>query len=371
VDKLVLVDTHANPDTQRDSLAPDISVYAPDNVPDADAKTDFSKMELFVEFKFAEISDPFRDPPQPRAENFRFENDSEVSQLNRGQLCSYTAAHVGSQFRVHTFTLSICGRFARFIRWDRSGATVTQSFDYIKEPHILASFFWRYAHLNQSQRGYDASVSPASPEDLQQIQHVEHRLRKDNPAHREFRIIMVPDRDDSKVETPFIISFPPKYTARSPFGRATRPMLAFNMETRKIVFLKDYWRAVVDGMEKEGDIYALLESKGVPNIAPFGQGNDVRDHMTLTHTLRNEEWACWSRVMVLLSQYRMSLDVVARHLVLFKSSKEFVSAIADAMAGKTSFADFDHITNFSPPQHINMPISTLMSFIVTSVRVTS
>jgi len=371
VDKLVLVDTHANPDTQRDSLAPDISVYAPDNVPDADAKTDFSKMELFVEFKFAEISDPFHDPLQARAESFRFENDSEVSQLNRGQLCSYTAAHAGSQFRVHTFTLSICGRFARFIRWDRSGATVTQSFDYIKEPHTLASFFWRYAHLNQSQRGYDASVSPASPEDLQQIQHVEHRLRKDNPAHREFRIIMVPDRDDPKVETPFIISFPPKYTARSPFGRATRPMLAFSMETREVVFLKDYWRADVDGMMKEGKIYALLESKGVPNIAPFGKGNDVRHHATLTHTLRNENWACWSRDMVPLSQYRMSLDVVALLLTSFKSSREFVSAIADAMTGKTSFADSDLNTNLSLPQHTNMPISTLMSFIVTSVQITS
>jgi hypothetical protein len=163
VDKLVLVDTHTNSDTRWDSLALDISVYAPDNVPDAGARTDFSKMELFVELKFAETSDPFHDPLQPRAENFRFENDSEVSQFNRGQLCSYTAAHAGSQFRVHTFTLSICGRSARFLRWDRSGATVTQNFDYIKEPHILASFFWRYAHLNHSQRGYDASVSPASP----------------------------------------------------------------------------------------------------------------------------------------------------------------------------------------------------------------
>jgi hypothetical protein len=148
-------------------------------------------------------------------------------------------------------------------------------------------------------------------------------------------------------------------------------MLAFNTETGEIVFLKDYWRVDVDGMEKEGDIYALLESKSVPNIAPFGKGNDVRHHTTLTHTLRNEKWACWSRVMVLFSQYRMFLDVVARHLVLFKSSKECASAIADAMAGKTSFADSDHITNFSPPQHINMPISTLMSFIVTSVRATS
>jgi hypothetical protein len=182
---------------------------------------------------------------------------------------------------------------------------------------------------------------------------------------------MVPDHDVPKVETPFIISFPPKYTARSPFGRATRPMLAFNMETREIVFLKNYWRADMDGMEKEGDIYALLESKDVPNIAPFGKGNDVCDQTTLIHTLRNEEWACWSRVMVLLRLYRMSLNVVARHLTSFNSLWEFVSAIADAMTGKTSFTDSDRRTNFSPPQHINMPISTLMSFIVTSARVIS
>jgi hypothetical protein len=127
----------------------------------------------------------------------------------------------------------------------------------------------------------------------------------------------------------------------------------------------------MDGMEKEGDIYALLKAKGVPNITPFGKGNNVRHHMTLTHTLRNEKWACWSRAMVLLSQYRMSLNIVARLLTSFKSSWEFVSAIANAMTGKTSFADSGRITYFSLPQHINMPISMLMSFIVTSVWVTS
>jgi len=37
----------------------------------------------------------------------------------------------------------------------------------------------------------------------------------------------------------------------------------------------------------------MLESKGVLTIAPFGKGNDVRDHMTLMHTLRDEEWACF------------------------------------------------------------------------------
>ena len=313
---------------------PDISVYADDDFPDADTKTDFSKMDLFIELKLAETSDPSRDPKdplRPQAENFRFKNDSGVSRLNCGQLCSYAAAHAGSQFRVHTFTLSICGRSARFIRWDRAGATVTRSFDYIKNPHILANFFWCYAHLNHSQRGYDTSVSPASSEDLQQIQHVGNRLRGENTAHREFHIIMVPDRDHPKVETPFIISFPPKYTIRT----STRPTLVFNMETKYIVFLKDYWRADVDCMEKDSEIYVLLESKGVSNITPFGKGNDVRHHTTLMHTLRNEKCAYWSGDMVPLSQYRMSLDVIARLLTSFKSSREFVGAIADAMTGKT------------------------------------
>jgi hypothetical protein len=115
-------------------------------------------------------------------------------------------------------------------------------------------------------------------------------------------------------------------------------------------------------MKKEGEIYARLESHHVPN---------VRDHTTLTHSLRNEKWACWSREMVLLREYRMSLDVVARHLTSFNSSGEFVSVIADTMEGKTSFAESDRMTNFSLAQPIDMPILTPVFFTVTLVRLTS
>jgi hypothetical protein len=178
---------------------------------------------------------------------------------------------------------------------------------------------------------------------------------------------MVPDRDDPEVETPFIISFPLKYTARSPFGRATRPMLAFNTERRNIAFPKDYWRADVDGMEKEGEIYALLESIGVPNIAAFGKGNDVSNHMS---TQRRE-------VAMLVKGYgapQAIQNVSERRRSAFDLTQlltEFVSAVANAMAGKTSFADSDSRNNFSLLQHINMHISTLMSFIATSVQVIS
>jgi hypothetical protein len=53
-------------------------------------------------------------------------------------------------------------------------------------------------------------------------------------------------------------------------------MLAFDIEASGIIFLKDYWRADVDGMKKEGEIYERLESNGIQNNAPFGKGNDVR-----------------------------------------------------------------------------------------------
>ena len=61
---------------------------------------------------------------------------------------------------------------------------------------------------------------------------IEIHLRNEKPPYREFRIITVPDRDIPEIETPFIISFLPKYATHSSFGRATQPMLAFNMEMR-------------------------------------------------------------------------------------------------------------------------------------------
>ena len=117
-------------------------------------------------------------------------------------------------------------------------------------------------------------------------------------------------------------------------------MLAIDKEMKKVVFLKDYWRA--EKVCKEGEIYELLESKNVPNIPPFGKGNDVRDHRTLTPEQKTKNWARHhSKDMSSFRHYRMTLNVVARPLTSFSSSRELVSAIADAMEGKTSFADFN------------------------------
>ena len=52
---------------------------------------------------------------------------------------------MSTQFPVHMFSVLVCGRHARLMRWDRAGAIVTNSFDYVDKPDFLAKFFWNYA----------------------------------------------------------------------------------------------------------------------------------------------------------------------------------------------------------------------------------
>jgi hypothetical protein len=334
-DKLVLVDRHTNPDPQWDNLAPDISVYADGDVPDADTNTDFSKIDLFIELKLVETSDPFRDPKdplRPQAEEFRFENDSGVSRLNCGQICSYAAAHTGSQFRVHTFTLSICGQSTRFIRVGIMPARLLPRASIISKNPISLPTFSGVTHI--------LTIANA---DMTRLSH-QHRRRISSRSSMS-KIIC-------RVRIPLIMN-----SVLSWFQTVTTRRLKHLLSYH---FLRKTWlahcsdklpdRCYEDERDRVSEV--LLESgcvrygegslnlhtpgiKGCSNITPFGKGNNVRHHTTLTNTLRNEKWAYWLGGMVPLSQYRMSLGIVARLLTSFKSSREFVSAIADAMTGKT------------------------------------
>ena len=294
-------------------------------------------MSAFVKFKLREDSDPFcdpEDPLQPRADEFYFERAEQGPIRNRGEIDSYAAAIAGSQFRVHLFSVSICGSYARFIRWDRMGAIVTRRFDYTKNPDMLRTFFWRYSHLDLCGQRYDLTDHVAPEEDIQQLGDFEPASWSANSSHHGFRKLVVSNRDNPDEERGCIISYPTYRKPRSPFARATRAILAYDLVARRLVFLKDCWRSDIEGKEKESDIYALLEQAKVPNIAPFGSGDDVRNHATITQNLRNEVWACKTADMVCLRQYPMTLGVIGRRLTEFSSSREFVTAVADAMEGK-------------------------------------
>ena len=149
---LNFIDTSDNPDPGCQGLKPDIGIYHSSCTPSR--VNDFSQMEFWVEFKYNTDHDAFQDNAKPNEtsdrsdESSHFEHNSQQSQLRRGQIASYTAAHLGSQFRTHIFSLLICGSFARFIRWDQASAIVSEHFNYVKDGHYLVEFISRYNSLN-------------------------------------------------------------------------------------------------------------------------------------------------------------------------------------------------------------------------------
>ena len=284
-------------DILHDRLSPDVPIYSPEAPSDME-NPDSSWMDSFIEFKFKASADPFIDIPRTQENTIApgkgkvFEHDSIEAKLNRGQLGSYVAAIAGSQFRLRVFSVLIFGSFARFMCWDRAAAVVTESFNYTDKPY-LAQFFLSYCSLTPEKRGLDPTVSALTAKELKAVNKLDclNDLSILNHHHREFRFMKIRDRDLT-TEYDFLISYPPKYSYRSPFGRATRPMRAYDMRKKKVVFVKDYWRPDSSEIEKEGDIYRSLESAQVPYIAPFGVGNDVRNFTTHIQRYREHIWAC-------------------------------------------------------------------------------
>ena len=324
-------------DSLRDGLGPDVPIYGPEASPDVD-KPDFSQMDAFVEFKEKESADPFEDPKRvdgkPDGGNRPlFERNSIEAKGRRGQLGSYVAAILGSQFRLRVFTVLVFGSFARLMCWDRVGAVVTEKFNYTTEP-FLVQFLLEYCSLKPDKRGFDPTVRPLTPKERKTVKNLDclDDLKSRNPHHCEFRVIMIPNRDNT-TEHAFLISYPPRYTYRSPFGRATRPMRAYDMEKKRIVFVKDYWRSDAKDIDKEGDIYRSLEEAEVPYVAPFGVGNDVRDFKTHVQEFRFYAWACDTDEFSGLILYRMSLNKLGDELVGFESTQELVRVISHAMTG--------------------------------------
>ncbi|KAK0472345.1 hypothetical protein IW261DRAFT_1286387, partial [Armillaria novae-zelandiae] len=68
---------------------------------------------------------------------FPFENDSIKGHKTHGQISCYVGVTMMVQHCSHLFTILVCGRFARFIRWDQSGAIVSKRFDYSKVKALL------------------------------------------------------------------------------------------------------------------------------------------------------------------------------------------------------------------------------------------
>jgi hypothetical protein len=230
-----------------------------------------------------------------------------------------------SPFRLHSISLLIFGKYARFIRWDRSSAIVTQKFDYTEDPALLVDFLRRFSYAEPVDLGVDPTVKPASREETSLCHQL---LGVDHPIYK----IEIPSREDHERAKSYLIPAERRKIS-SPFGRGSRSTKAVRLHDKKVVFVKDYWRVVADGLLCEGEIYRRLEDAKVPHIAPFDRGGDIAGHETVGHKYASESWSCRTGGISTYQHYRMSLGVVARDLFSFQSSREYTRAICHAVEG--------------------------------------
>jgi hypothetical protein len=321
-------------------MRPDVAAYQKDS--ESKGVTDFATMDMWIELK-PKGSEPFKDPqksPPKRkakantAERLPFHRTSMKARDTQGQLVAYANAVLCRQFRTRLFSVLICHDQARIILWDNSSAVVTERFDFITEPTLLAEFFWRYHCLPLVMRGYDTSVTaPNSEEQL-----LARKFLRVNAKDPTFVKIGVPNNTSAaSAEVRFFIAETPRFVPRSPFGRCTRGFVAWDITTREIVWIKDYWRVNAEGMEKEGNIYLDLHRHGVPHIPKFSRAGDIKSsELCTTSNDRwvNENWACYTKESRTYTLYRVVLNEVGRDLISFDSSWEYTNAIADAVEGE-------------------------------------
>lgn len=172
-------------------MKPDLCLFGQDiprNIVKDNGKylSHFGFAELFIEIKArAGKDDPFLDTVAEENtghNSFIKEDDSENTVAkNLGQIVAYAAELCARQHRTHCFSISVYGTTARLIRWDRSGAVVSSSFNYKDSPEWLCKFFWRYSQTTDTQRGFDMTVTRATLEEELQFKsvvksHIEKQL---------------------------------------------------------------------------------------------------------------------------------------------------------------------------------------------------
>ncbi|KAF9470896.1 hypothetical protein BDN70DRAFT_888646 [Pholiota conissans] len=88
--------------------------------------------------------------------------DQETAKIALGQQTYYATEICARQHRNFLFSIFVTPTHARFLRWDRAGVIISESFNYREEPEILCDFLWRFGHMSHEQRDDDTSVQWAT-----------------------------------------------------------------------------------------------------------------------------------------------------------------------------------------------------------------
>ncbi|KAI0785637.1 hypothetical protein C8Q75DRAFT_735495 [Abortiporus biennis] len=206
----------------------------------------------------------------------------------RGQIGEHGTIVMERQHRTHFFSVVTIAYTIRLLRWDRAGVVISEPVNFVKDLPRLIKFFYRFARLTSEQQGEDISIITPDDKDLSaledfRINHVPALV----PNHQEFfhhafvkhkahcpivKIVLdsLPSltpasfgehrRDSSKKAMQLLIGFP-RTNTYSPFGRGTKGFIAFDLEEKRLKFVKDCWRYEGATYHPELEVYQRIQTR--------------------------------------------------------------------------------------------------------------
>ncbi|KAI0649747.1 hypothetical protein C8Q79DRAFT_1033308 [Trametes meyenii] len=261
-----------------------------DELADILARTIWAWAEVLIEVKAKDSSAPFAATVKEGSEGVLPWGKARMQA--RGQASQYGLEIFNRQHRQHLFMLSIVRDTARIIYLDRCAAVVSHPFNYVNDPSILVTFLYRFSRMTPAQRGHDPTVSRAtkaedtmfrrlwetysdSENSAEALALIKRDLKHAATEHWPIYVLDVYERwapsSDEPDATPTSILRAdsqrshhrclvgrPHRMAGSMTGRGTRGFVAYDLEEKRVVYIKDFWRAVSKYIPSERDNYERL-----------------------------------------------------------------------------------------------------------------
>lgn len=262
-------------------------------------------------------------------------NKSSSAHNTLGQIGTYIAVQMDSQYRTHAFFVLIVGDYARLMRWDRGGVIFTDPINYNKQSELV-EFFERYDTAPPEVRGSDESVGqPYSKERDAALRLGLGTSDGRRGVPRPLLAVSFVDSNGTGHTHRYIIPSP--FARPSlPIGRSTRISTAYDVQNRRLVIMKDSWPVFVHDDIMEGRVYQRLNAAHVRNTPTCVEFSNCRRYSD-THTQHyiHESWRHKNLAFSLPRRrhHRLILDTVGKPLEKFASSKELVRAVRAAMIG--------------------------------------
>ncbi|PIL33408.1 hypothetical protein GSI_04030 [Ganoderma sinense ZZ0214-1] len=302
-------------------------------------------IELLIECKLDGVGqDPFDDSTEGG------EVTAEKRREVLGQILSYVELAFKYQQREAVFMVLFLGKYARVVRFDRSGIIASEKVDYKKDGEGLTEFLVRYARLGLAKRGHDPTafrISPADPLGEKLKEHGAAAAEKDPEDHVQKLFNQSLDEkwpwwklyvhDEESDKTKWFAVGKPHFYAGGVAGRGTRGYVAVPLDDdgEKIdskaafVYLKDAWRVDHEGMEMEGTILKALNAAKVPYVPTLLYHGDL-DQSTLSYDRWTDYHEGKTRETCSLKShqhYRLVVAEVGKPLSEFENSIELVWAL--------------------------------------------